>query len=69
MPFIVYIIWEVITLGTIPLHSQSNGSFHYIVNHGNDITALVEAYHSSYNLLAVDTFATTFTSIAVTTSF
>lgn len=69
VPFIVYIIWEVITLGTIPLHSQNNDSFHYIVNHGNDITALVEAYHSSYNLLAVDTFATTFTSIAVTTSF
>lgn len=69
LPFVVYIIWEIITLGTIPLYAQNNDSFHYIINNGNDITALVQAYHSSYKLLAVDAFATAFTSIAVTTSF
>ena len=65
----VYIVWEAITLGTIPLYSNNNDSFDYIVNHGNDITALIQTYHSSYNLFSLDAFATTFTSIAITTSF
>jgi tyrosine-specific transport protein len=69
IPMLVYIVWEAITLGTIPLFSNSNNSFEYIVNHGNDITALIATYHSSYNLFSLDAFATTFTSIAITTSF
>jgi tyrosine-specific transport protein len=69
IPLAIYIIWEVITLGTIPLYSGNKGSFQYVINNGNDITALIKAYHYSYNLLSIDTFATTFTSIAITTSF
>lgn len=69
IPLIVYLIWEAITLGTIPLHSDRDNSFDYIVKHGNDITALIQVYHHSYKLFALDTFATTFTSVAITTSF
>lgn len=69
IPMVVYIVWEAITLGAIPLFSNDNNSFDYIVNHGNDITALIQTYHSSYNLFSLDAFATTFTSIAITTSF
>ncbi len=69
IPMVVYSVWEAITLGTIPLFSDDNNSFDYIVNHGNDITALIQIYHTSYNLFSLDAFTTAFSSIAIMSSF
>ncbi|MDC0535075.1 amino acid transporter [Francisellaceae bacterium] len=67
IPLIIYLIWEAITLGTIPLYGQY--SFQYIASHGNDVTGLVQAYHELYNIPIINTFATIFTNVAITTSF
>ena len=69
IPMIFYIVWESITLGTIPLFAKDSNSFDYIINNGNDITALLETYHSLYHLFILDSFAATFITIALTTSF
>src|SRR5690606_23929115 len=67
IPLVIYLIWEAITLGTIPLYGQY--SFQYIANHGNDVTGLVEVYHKLYGIPIINTFATIFTNVAITTSF
>ena len=69
IPMIIYTVWEAITLGTIPLSEQNNNNFEYIVHNGDDIAALLATYHHLYDLSTLDTFATAFTSITITTSF
>ena len=67
IPLVIYLLWEAITLGTIPLYGQY--SFQYIVNHGNNVTGLIHVYKEFYNIPIINTFATIFTNVAITTSF
>ncbi|MFT6834015.1 MAG: tyrosine-specific transport protein [Francisellaceae bacterium] len=67
IPLIFYLLWESITLGTIPLYGEY--SFQHIVNHGNNVTGLIKVYNDYYHIPAINTFTTIFTNVAITTSF
>jgi tyrosine-specific transport protein len=67
IPLIAYLIWEVITLGTIPLYGPH--SFDYIANNGGSVTELVQVYQASFHSTWLSTFATGFTNLAIATSF
>ncbi len=66
-PLVIYLIWEVVTLGTIPLHGEH--SFKFIANHGGSATELVETYQARFHSDWIETFAAIFTNVAVLTSF
>ena len=67
VPLAIYLTWEVITLGTIPLTGAH--SFQYIASHGEDIKSMLEVYQAKYDSTWITLFETLFTNIAVTTSF
>ncbi|MCF6807990.1 amino acid permease [Thiotrichales bacterium 19S9-12] len=68
IPLIIYVLWELVTLGTISLFG-SNTSFEHIIHHGNSISALILALENTLNTDYISRLANAFTSIAITTSF
>lgn len=64
IPLLIYILWVFITLGSIPLYGES--SFYSIINNSS-LTA--EIISNSKSEVIVSSFAYTFESVAVTTSF
>lgn len=67
LPLLLYLVWEIATLGTIPLYGDE--SFHYIVENGRSVTQLVEVYHQKYQAQSVGSLTNWFSNIALTTSF
>ncbi|WP_116964578.1 amino acid permease [Fastidiosibacter lacustris] len=63
IPLVIYFIWTLTTLGSIPVYGEL--SFQSIIQNGNVSSGIVESYHSS----RVGNFAYLFESVAITTSF
>ncbi len=64
VPFIVYIVWLIVTLGVIPV--AGSYGFKSMMNHGGDLGS---AYHYLIGANAASGFIIAFSNIAVTTSF
>lgn len=64
VPFIVYIVWIILTLGVVPIFGEYG--FKNLKTHGVD---LGKAYHHLFNVYTAGDFIVSFSNIAVTTSF
>ncbi|MCF6766583.1 amino acid transporter [Thiotrichales bacterium 19S3-7] len=67
IPLFIYILWEILTLGTIPLFGMH--SFQMIIDHGDSINGLIGSLEKSLNIGYIARIANAFTSVAITTSF
>ena len=63
IPLVIYLIWVLCTLGSIPIYGSDG--FQSIIQSGNTSAGIVGSYHSS----RIGGFAYLFESVAVTTSF
>ena len=64
VPFVVYVIWVIVTLGVIPI--LGDYGFQYLMRGGVDLGV---AYHHLLNVHVASGFIVGFSNIAVTTSF
>lgn len=67
IPLLIYVLWEIIALGVIPLFGQY--SFASIAHSGNNVNGLIKMFHDQLHAPMVTTMTSIFTSVAVTTSF
>ncbi|MCF6776504.1 amino acid permease [Thiotrichales bacterium 19X7-9] len=67
IPLFIYILWEIVTLGTIPLFGDN--SFKMIAEHGDSINGLISSLEQSLHIGYIARIANAFTSVAITTSF
>jgi tyrosine-specific transport protein len=63
IPLVIYLIWVICTLGSIPVYGADG--FQGIIQNGNTSLGIVGSYHSAH----VGSFAYLFESVAITTSF
>ncbi|WP_395946842.1 amino acid permease [Caedibacter taeniospiralis] len=63
IPLVIYLIWVICTLGSIPVYGVDG--FQGIIQNGNTSLGIVGSYHSAH----VGSFAYLFESVAITTSF
>ncbi|WP_440992634.1 amino acid permease [Cysteiniphilum litorale] len=63
IPLVIYLIWVLCTLGSIPIYGAE--SFQSIIQSGNTSAGIVGSYHSTH----IGSFAYLFESVAITTSF
>ncbi|MBU0744814.1 MAG: tyrosine-specific transport protein [Gammaproteobacteria bacterium] len=68
IPLIIYLLWLLATLGTVPLDGATN-SFDAIKQNGDSIDGLINAISSIINNKWVTASITGFSNISVTTSF
>jgi tyrosine-specific transport protein len=67
IPLIIYILWNIVTLGAIPLYGDQ--SYQQIAANGNQLGVFVSAIAAYVQTPLVTGFINGFTNIAVTTSF
>lgn len=67
VPLFIYLLWEVCTLGVLPL--QGEHSLSYIIQSGGSVAELVSDLQAIVTSTGVKIFSNMFTDIAVTTSF
>ncbi|MCF6777005.1 amino acid permease [Thiotrichales bacterium 19X7-9] len=67
LPLIIYIIWNTVSLGAIPLYGDD--SYQNIAANGNQLGDFVSTIATYLNVPEVTAFINAFTNIAVTTSF
>ncbi len=67
IPIVVYLVWEISTLGVLPRFGTH--SFAYVTAHGSSVGTMINEIHDYVNSKALIDFISTFTAVAMFTSY
>ena len=67
IPIIVYIIWEVSTLGSLPRFGEH--SFEYVAQHGSSVGVMIQQMHDYIKSSGIIYFISIFSAVAMFTSY